>query len=74
MQDYLARFGARKVEANALVTRAVAGRQLCEDAIKRYVRSEGIASFEASTRARRLELQAVVRHVVRERYAGGARG
>jgi hypothetical protein len=37
VQSYLGRFGARKVEANALVVRAEAGRDLCRQAILRYV-------------------------------------
>ncbi|WP_235920885.1 hypothetical protein [Brucella anthropi] len=40
VQDYLAEHGARKVEANALVTRPQAGRQLCRDAILKYVDAE----------------------------------
>jgi hypothetical protein len=36
VQNYLRQFGARKVEANALVVRPDAGRQLCLDAIRRY--------------------------------------
>ena len=37
VQDYLRQYGARKVEANALVVRVEAGRQLCRDAINKYV-------------------------------------
>lgn len=37
VQSYLARFGARKVEANALLTRPEAGRDLCERAILKYI-------------------------------------
>jgi hypothetical protein len=37
VQDYLKQFGARKVEANALVVRPEAGRALCEQAILNYV-------------------------------------
>lgn len=37
VQDYLSSFGARKVEANALVTRPEAGRALCREAILKYV-------------------------------------
>jgi hypothetical protein len=37
VQDYIRRFGARKVEANALVVRPRQGRQLCRRAILRYV-------------------------------------
>jgi hypothetical protein len=36
VQEYLARYGARKVEGNALVTRSEAGRALCKAAILRY--------------------------------------
>lgn len=37
VQDYLAQYGARKVEANALVVAPEAGRKLCQDAILRWV-------------------------------------
>lgn len=37
VQSYLARYGARKVEANALVVRPEAGRNLCEQAILKYI-------------------------------------
>jgi hypothetical protein len=36
VQDYIREYGARKCEANALVVRAEAGRQLCRDAIEKY--------------------------------------
>lgn len=48
VQDYLAQFGARKVEANALVTRPKAGRSLCEEAILKYVDPAGIEAFNAN--------------------------
>jgi hypothetical protein len=53
VQNYLARFGARKVEANALVVRPEAGRRLCLDAIRRFVPDRVLADFEA----RRAEAQ-----------------
>ena len=37
VQDYLHQFGARKVEANALVVRPDEARQLCRSAITKYV-------------------------------------
>lgn len=37
VQSYLQKYGARKVEANALVTRIPAGRQLLRDTIDKYV-------------------------------------
>lgn len=42
VQDYLAKYGARKVEANALVTRAEAGRKLCESAILKYLKDASL--------------------------------
>src|SRR5262245_49325705 len=47
VQDYLARFGGRKVEANALVVRPEAGRRLCLDVIRRYVPDRLLTDFEA---------------------------
>jgi len=47
VQDYIRRFGVRKVEANALVVRPEAGRRLCEDAIRRYVPDGAVEAFAA---------------------------
>lgn len=48
VQDYLAEYGARKVEANALVTRPEAGRRLCRDAILKYVDDgDSVETFKA---------------------------
>jgi hypothetical protein len=47
VQDYLRRFGARKVEANALVVRPEAGRVLCREAILRYVRTDAPKRYRA---------------------------
>jgi hypothetical protein len=47
VQSYLKKFGARKVEANALVVRAEAGRQLCLDAIRRYIPDDLLEDFES---------------------------
>jgi hypothetical protein len=60
VQNWLAQYGAWKVEANALVVRPDAGRTLCEDAINEYVSPEAPARFEARMGpARRLLLNAV---------------
>ena len=42
VQDYLRQYGARKVEANALVTSPAAGRELCRNAILKYVNPDAI--------------------------------
>jgi hypothetical protein len=46
VQNYLREFGARKVEANALVVRPGAGRKLCRDAILKYVPASAITEYE----------------------------
>jgi len=46
VQNYLRQFGARKVEANALVVRPEAGRRLCLDAVRRYVPDAVLANFK----------------------------
>jgi hypothetical protein len=57
VQNYLREFGARKVEANALVVRPEAGRKLCRDAILRYVPQTAVAKFQ-----RRLKLRQAQAH------------
>jgi hypothetical protein len=66
VQDYIRKFGVRKVEANALVVRPEAGRQLCLDAIRRYVPDTVLADFEA----RRVEAQIEARAEI-ARLLGG---
>jgi hypothetical protein len=60
VQNYLKRFGARKVEANALVVRPEAGRALCREAILRYVSEEDVTAYEAKVAAAREELRRVI--------------
>ena len=63
VQSYLKRFGARKVEANALVARPEAGRELCRQAILRYVAESAVADHD-----RRLAVErAKLRHAIVER-------
>jgi hypothetical protein len=60
VQDYIKRFGARKVEADALVTRPEAGRGLCEDAIRRYVDPEGIEKWKRAVKRERKKMRAAL--------------
>jgi hypothetical protein len=46
VQNYLGQFGARKCEANALVTRPVEGRSLCRQAILRHVDRAAFSAYE----------------------------
>jgi hypothetical protein len=65
VQSYIQRFGARKVEANALVVRPVEGRQLCRDAILEYVDEDGIDAYEAALEEEREK----ARRAIAERMA-----
>ena len=57
VQAYIARFGARKVEADALVTRPPAGRALCEAAILRYVDLTGIEKWKRAVKRERKKMR-----------------
>lgn len=57
VQDYLARFGARKCEANALVVRPQAGRDLCRRAIQQYLPQGAIRRYESELATKRKELR-----------------
>jgi hypothetical protein len=57
VQSYLQRFGARKVEANALVVRPEAGRLLCRQTILRYVPANAIRQYEERLTPARIALR-----------------
>jgi hypothetical protein len=69
VQDYIQRFGARKVEANALVVRPMEGRRLCRDAILKYVPARSLADYEAALDADRRKLGAEIVRLLREEAA-----
>jgi hypothetical protein len=47
VQNYLRQFGERKVEANALVVRPHAGRELCRQAINKYLSEDSPEQYDA---------------------------
>ena len=57
VQSYLARFGVRKVEANALVVAPEAGRDLCRQAILQYVDEDAIDIYENGLTSARDQLR-----------------
>ena len=61
MQDYLREFGARKVEANALVVRPREGRELLRPAILKYVPASAPADYQTTLAGARTERQAAIR-------------
>jgi hypothetical protein len=67
VQDYIARYGIRKVEANALLRNVPAARQLCRDAVLKYVSPKGIRLFNAKTNAERAKVEAAVARLWKRR-------
>jgi hypothetical protein len=57
VQNYLAEYGVRKVEANALVTRAEASHELITTAVENYLSLEGLEQYWEDTTEQRSQLQ-----------------
>jgi hypothetical protein len=64
VQDYIAKFGVRKCEANALVAKPELGRKLMRDAILKYVRADAPEQYRAMLESVRLKLRRALRKVV----------
>jgi len=65
VQSYIKQFGARKVEANALVSRPAAGRKLCRDAILKYVPSDAPDQYQATLQSPRRKLRAELKRLLK---------
>jgi hypothetical protein len=72
VQTYLRRFGERKVEANALVVRPDAGRQLCRDAILQYLSEDAPYKYREALEPHRERVRDEVLRQLRETYGGDA--
>ena len=57
VQDYIKRFGTRKVEAEALVVRPEAGRELCKAAILEYIDEDGVDEYRETVDEKREEMR-----------------
>ena len=64
VQDYIAEFGVRKCEANALVAEPEFGRELCRDAILEYVPADAVERYERKLDRVRKQLRRVLRERV----------
>lgn len=62
VQDYLKKYGARKVEANAIVVAREMGRRLCEETINKYILREAIGGHREKIE----ELQQEVKEYVQK--------
>jgi hypothetical protein len=66
VQDYLTKYGIRKVEANALVVAPEAGRALCRQAIEQYINPDGVAEYQAALEEERTKLAEGIRRLLKE--------
>jgi hypothetical protein len=66
VQNYIKQFGARKVEANALVVRPQEGRELCRRAILRYLPDDAVEKYERRLRGAQEELRDAIAKRVAE--------
>jgi len=60
VQDYIAEYGVKKCEANALVVEPTIGRQLCRDAILAHVPMAAVQRYESRLARLRNELRAAL--------------
>jgi hypothetical protein len=68
VQSYVARYGARKVEANALVVRPDAGRKLCRDTILKYLPSDAPDNYRETLETYREEARREIARQLRTVY------
>lgn len=61
VQSYIAQFGVRKCEANALVVVPEIGRQLCRDAILRFIPADAPENYRRKLDRARLQLRRAIR-------------
>ncbi len=71
VQDWLRDIGARKVEANALVTAPDAGRALCLQAITKYVPADAPAQFKSRLDLEREKVLAALETALGRQKRGG---
>jgi hypothetical protein len=68
VQDYIRSYGVRKAEANALVVRLDAGRELCRRAILKYIDGGLVAAYEERLTSAREEVRQEVARLIEEGY------
>jgi hypothetical protein len=61
VQDYIAQFGIRKCEANALVVAPEIGRELCRDAILEHIPEDAVEKYQRKLDRARKQLQRALR-------------
>jgi hypothetical protein len=65
VQDYLRKYGVRKVESDALLKRPEAGRELCRQAILKYVPANAPRRYRNKLKPVRAELRREINRLIR---------
>ena len=65
VQDYIAKYGVRKVEANALVVRIDAGRQLFKSTLDKYIDDAGVDLFNSDTELEQHQVELLVKELMK---------
>jgi hypothetical protein len=64
VQDYLKSYGARKVEANALLKNPEKARELCRQAILEYVPEDAVTRYERKLAGKRRKMRMYLRQLL----------
>ena len=67
VQNYIHEYGVRKVEANVLVVRPDAGRELCRQAIHQYLSGDAPVDYERKLEPHRVEVQSEIQRLLQEK-------
>jgi hypothetical protein len=68
VRDYIARYGVRKVEANALLADPDAGRELCRQTIQRYLPEDAPDRYREALAPHREQVRAEILRRLEETY------
>ncbi len=63
VQDYIKKFGVRKCEANALVVRHEAGRQLLTDTLSQYISDEQLFAYNSFIAEEQAQVQTILNNI-----------
>ncbi len=70
VQDYIKQYRVRKCEANSLVVRSEQGRQLCRDAVNKYIRPDAPRQYEELMDIARDEVRNQINIQLKDHFAG----
>lgn len=66
VQEYIKKYGVRKVEANALVTRPNVARNLIESTLNKYISKDSVRSYNHQIKIEQLEVKRIISEMVNQ--------